>query len=130
MPPRRFGRGWRDRAHAVVCRGRAWPSALSLRFREDAVEYPAVGEEALLRRLPAAKILVDAHQLQLGKLRGLFRPRRGIVGAVMIPPEDVLRTGRRALFEIGLGHTARAVPRRIALAPRNSLLATKPHRTG
>src|SRR3546814_9542270 len=82
MPPRRFGRGWRDRAHAVVCRGRAWPSALSLRFREDAVEYPAVGEEALLRRLPAAKILVDGHQLQLGKLRGIFRRRRGIVGAV------------------------------------------------
>src|SRR3546814_2128625 len=100
MPPRRFGRGWRDRAHAVVCRGRAWPSALSLRFREDAVEYPAVGEEALLRRLPAAKILVDGHQLQLGKLRGIFRRRRGIVGAVMIPPDDVLRLGRVEIFEI------------------------------
>src|SRR3546814_16837943 len=100
MPPRRFGRGWRDRAHAVVCRGRAWPSALSLRFREDAVEYPAVGEEALLRRLPAAKILVDGHQLQLGKLRGIFRRRRGLVGAVMIPTADVLRLGRVEIFEI------------------------------
>src|SRR3546814_18308625 len=91
------------------------PLRLSFRLGENLVEHAAVVEEALLRRLPAAELVIDGDEVHLRELRSIFCLGFRADRTVVILADDVLRLGRVALFEIGFGELEFAVARCIAV---------------
>src|SRR3546814_10785627 len=85
------------------------PLRLSFRLGENLVEHAAVVEEALLRRLPAAELVIDGDEVHLRELRSIFCLGFRADRTVVILADDVLRLGRVEIFEIGFGELEIAV---------------------
>src|SRR3546814_3872309 len=79
------------------------PLRLSFRLGENLVEHAAVVEEALLRRLPAAELVIDGEEVHLRELRSIFCLGFRADRTVVILADDVMRLGRVEIFEIGFG---------------------------
>src|SRR5262249_42137399 len=118
----------RARTRAARSRGgiAGWPWApagSAARLRRDAVELAAVGEVPLLRRRPAAEILVDGGELELrqpGEIgrRGVLRLRR----PVEVPGDRGLRGRRVEEIEIAAGGLAFRLAGEIAIDQRDGRL--------
>src|SRR3546814_3159515 len=91
------------------------PLRLSFRLGENLVEHAAVVEEALLRRLPAAELVIDGDEDQLRELRSIFCLGFRADRTVVILDDDVLSLGRVEIFEIGFGELEIAVALCIAV---------------
>src|SRR3546814_76323 len=91
------------------------PLRLSFRLGENLVEHSAGVEEALLRRLPAAELVIDGDEVHLRELRSIFCLGFRADRTVVILADDVLRLGRVEIFEIGFGELEIAVALCIAV---------------